>query len=95
MGRLVKKNTPAEVVVVALTAWVAVWVTVTVAVGITAPLGSVTVPEIVPVISCAKRGNEPRASAINSARSPLRTTLPNIDTSFFPNREGDFDTESP
>src|SRR2546430_1590796 len=78
MGRLVKKNTPADVVVVVRSALVLRLVTVTVASGTIASLESVTVPEMVPVISWALRGKGARVfrrTSAKGANSAARDTL--------------------
>jgi len=77
MGRLVKKNTPAEVVVVLRSALVLRLVTVTVASGMIASLESVTVPEMVPVISWALRGKGQGSSGepVQRARTARRGIL--------------------
>jgi hypothetical protein len=59
-----------------MTMFLSVFVTVMVALGTTAPVGSVTLPRMLPVISWAEMMNEPTNSMVSRINKLLARMLP-------------------
>src|SRR5664279_1097666 len=66
------RNKPSELVALTESTFVSVWVTVICAPGTTAPVGSVTLPDIMPVLFCANIGIASRKARAISPISRLR-----------------------